>query len=94
MRNKILISALIPLFILSSCDDFLQREPLDFGSEVDYFNSVEDLRKAANNFYVLFPGNNNAEKDGLFTEDNNSDNQCGGWSNNDFYPGNKLTPDL
>ena len=94
MKKIILISTLFSLIILTSCEDFLQRDPLDFGSEVDYFNSVEDLQKAANEFYIQLPGNNEQEKDGLFTVDNNSDNQCGSWSNNNFYPGSKLTPDL
>lgn len=93
MKIKI-FNLILSCTILSSCSDFLQREPLDFGSEANYFKSTDDLRKAVNEFYVLFPGNNNSLKDGLFTIDNNSDNQCGGWSNSNFYPGNKLVPDL
>ncbi len=80
--------------LASSCSDFLQREPLDFGSESNYFKNTDDLRKAVNEFYTLLPGNNNPLRDGLFTIDNNSDNQCGGWSNSNFYPGNRLVPDL
>ncbi|MFR2069236.1 MAG: RagB/SusD family nutrient uptake outer membrane protein [Bacteroides nordii] len=92
--KKIIIIAFTSLCVLSSCDDFLEREPLDFGSEASYFKSTEDFGKAANTFYTLFPGNNEPEKDGLFTVDNNSDNQCGGWSNSDFYPGSRMVPEL
>ena len=93
MKKNIII-VLVTMGLLSSCDDFLQRTPLDFGSSVTYFNTSTDLRDAANNFYELFPGNNEPQKDGLFTVDNNSDNQCGGWSDSNFYPGSRVTPDL
>lgn len=92
--KKIFILAIASMTLFSSCDDFLNKEPMDFGSEASYFKTAEDLRKAVNNFYPLFPGNNRPLQDGLFTEDNNSDNQCGGWSNSNFYPGNRVTPDL
>ena len=91
-RFLFIICAGVVLF--SSCD-FLQREPLSFGSTENYFRNTLDLQQAANVFYELLPGNRTSH-DGtnLFAIDNNSDNQCGAWSNSDFYPGNRLTPDL
>lgn len=93
MKTKIILLFIASCFF-TACEDFLQREPLDYGSEVNYFGTASDLFKAANQFYTLFPGNNQATSHGLFTVDNNSDNQCGGGSNNDFYPGFKMTPEL
>lgn len=93
MKTKI-ISILIAASFFTACEDFLQREPLDYGSETNYFKTSTDLFRAANEFYTLFPGNNNAQSHGLFTTDNNSDNQCSAGSNNDFYPGFKMTPEV
>lgn len=76
---------------LYACEDFLQQEPQDFAPEESYFYTSEDLAKAANKFYKLFPGNS-VFYGGIFEQDNKSDNQTGFGSVSDFYEGNKLTP--
>lgn len=90
--KKILFLSIIAVLTFSSCDDFLQRDPLDFGSEKSYFKTVADLQKAANDFYPMLPGNSSLNYSGLYTIDNNSDNQCNFSSNSNFYEGIKMTP--
>ncbi len=74
---------------LTSCDDFLDREPMDFGNEDSYYKSPEDLRIAANAFYEYLPKNKELWG-GLYTEDVQSDNQCSFSAQNLFYKGDKL----
>ncbi|MCM1067813.1 MAG: RagB/SusD family nutrient uptake outer membrane protein [Muribaculaceae bacterium] len=75
---------------LCSCDDFLDREPLDFGNEDSYYKTAEDLRIAVNTFYENLP-KNDALWGGLYTEDIVSDNQCATGAQTLFYKGDKLT---
>lgn len=90
--NKIISIALLSVS-LAACNDFLDREPKDFGDENSYYKSAEDLCIAVNKFYEYLP--KNAELwGGLYSEDNNSDNQAAGSANVLFYRGNKLTPKM
>lgn len=80
--------------VLSSCNDFLDREPLDFGSEDSYYHTENDLKIAVNAFYTVLPLNNvSGGNTGIYSEDLTSDNQCGPGAQNLLYPGNKRTPD-
>ncbi|GAB5554167.1 MAG: RagB/SusD family nutrient uptake outer membrane protein [Saprospiraceae bacterium] len=56
MRNisKTLILSLV--VIVSSCEDFLDRTPLDTVSEADFYQTASDLRTAVNAFYQDLPG--------------------------------------
>lgn len=74
---------------LASCD-FLDREPLDFGSEDSYYRTVDDIRIAVNEFYEILPTNNSLWG-GLYSQDVQSDNQCSAGLQNLFYPGDKKT---
>lgn len=81
--------------ILSSCNDFLEREPLDFGSEESYYRTENDLRIAVNNFYTILPVNGSGSRNtGMYQEDVVSDNQCTGGAQELFYAGNKRTEDM
>lgn len=75
---------------LTSCEDFLNREPMDFGDEHAYYKSAADLELAVNDFYEILPKMENLWG-GPYEEDNASDNQCGNWANNLFYEGDKKT---
>lgn len=79
--------------ILMSCEDFLQRNPQDFGSEEAFFKDVMDLEYAANAYYELLP-KFGTWAGGLYKDDENSDNQVSGSPNNLFYKGDKRHPDL
>lgn len=72
-----------------SCD-FLDREPLDFGSEDSYYRTVDDIRIAVNDFYDILPKNNSLWG-GLYSQDVQSDNQCSTGLQNIFYRGEKKT---
>lgn len=80
--------------LLSSCEDFLQREPLDFGNDNVFLKTTDDMVYYANTFYALFPSNKAYMDGGPYRTDENSDNQTSFWSNNNFYPGTKEVPKL
>lgn len=87
--KKYIVIALAALS-LTSCDDFLDRKPLDFGNEDSYFQSPEDLMLSVNAFYEYLPKNKELWG-GLYTEDVVSDNQASAGAQNLFYKGDKMT---
>lgn len=78
---------------LFACNDFLDREPLDFGNENTYYKTVSDLEMAANKFYEYLP-TNNAGWGGIYTADTKSDNQVSITPVELFYHGNKKTVNI
>ena len=76
---------------LASCSDFLDREPIDFGSEVAFYVSETDLQMATNEFYDNILPKNETWVGGIYDEDNTSDNQIGTAPDNLFYEGEKRT---
>lgn len=89
MKNKYFILAAIA-FLFQSCNDFLEREPIDFGNENSFFQNAEELKYFVNNIYGILPKNNDIWG-GLYTEDIVSDNQCASYAQNLFYKGDKKT---
>ena len=63
------------VLVLSSCNDFLEREPLSFKSEEAYFHTAEDFKLSVNDLYKYLPQNNSIWG-GTYSEDCKSDNQC------------------
>lgn len=61
--------------LISSCNDFLEREPLSFKSEEAYFHTAEDFKVAVNDLYKYLPQNKEIYG-GTYNEDCCSDNQC------------------
>lgn len=92
MKTTIYIAALAA-FALTSCDDFLEREPLDFGNENSYYKTVGDLKIAANDLYKVLP-KFNQYSGGAYSDDVSSDDQCGNDANSLLYEGNKFTVDM
>lgn len=91
MKKQIYLVAGALLMMFSACDDFLEKEPLDFGSDVAYFNKVGDMEIYMNNFYDLFP-EMSSWYGGIYNVDNNSDNQAAHTPSQLFYKGDKQTP--
>lgn len=91
MKKITYIMSLLLLTLLASCDDFLQREPLDFGSDAVFFNDVNDLGMFTVAFYSSFP-EMGSWWGGIYSADNNSDNQANHWPSDNFYKGEKQTP--
>jgi len=90
-RYTIHIQVAVALVLLmTSCESFLEREPLDFGDETAYFKKVNDLKLYVNDRYSMLPKNNNLWG-GLYSDDIQSDNQCGTSLQILFYPGEKKT---
>lgn len=93
MKKYIYIFASLLVLGLQSCDDFLDREPLDFGDENAYFKNAEDLKVFVNDFYSALPTNNSLWG-GLYSQDNQSDNQCASYAQSLFYKGEKKTVNI
>lgn len=90
MKNLKTILLTVSAAFLVSCNDFLEREPLDFGNEDTYFKTADDLKMFANDLYSALPTNKTLWG-GLYTEDVTSDNQCASYAQQLFYKGDKKT---
>lgn len=88
-KFKYIFGAFLLAGSVASCN-FLDREPMDFGDENAYYKTVDDLELAVNDFYQVLPKMEYLWG-GPYEDDNTSDNQCGNWPNNLFYPGDKKT---
>lgn len=69
------LGLLLGLLALTSCNDFLEREPISFKSEEAYFHTAEDFKLSVNDLYQYLPMNADIWG-GLYSEDCTSDNQC------------------
>lgn len=79
---------------MTSCSDFLDKEPLDFASSDSYYKTENDLRMAVNYFYQILPVNASQANNGLYTDDIVSDNMVSTTPQDLLYKGNKRTPDI
>ncbi|MBR1593442.1 MAG: RagB/SusD family nutrient uptake outer membrane protein [Alloprevotella sp.] len=93
MKKNICFFASLLVLGLQSCDDFLEREPLDFGDENAYFKNAEDLKVFVNDFYSALPTNSSLWG-GLYSQDNQSDNQSAAYAQSLFYKGEKKTVNI
>ena len=73
----------VGLFTFSSCDDFLDWEPLDQISSEQYFYSADDLAAYTINYYS-FPTHEGWSL-GTLNNDNGTDNQVSGSANQSLY---------
>lgn len=65
----------IGALILGSCEDFLDKLPLDQITDQNYWKTTGDLELYVNQYYTQFPGFTvGAQSGGIFVIDNNSDN--------------------
>ena len=87
----IFVSLCAGMSMLTSCADFLDREPLDQISSAQYFSSVDDLAAYTINYYS-FPTHEGWSL-GTLNNDNGTDNQVSGSANQSLYvKGNWLVP--
>lgn len=56
MKNKLKLLILSSIFSLTSCEDFLDKIPLDTVSEASFYQNATDLQAAVNGFYNDLPG--------------------------------------
>lgn len=94
-----IIGGLLLVAGVSSCNDFLDREPLDQLIPENYFTNADNLSAYTVNFYSIFPTHSDYYYNiGTFTIDNGTDNQANMWdSANESYfikwiPGQWLVP--
>lgn len=89
-NNKYTIKLLTTLIVcigllLSSCNDMLDKEPLNNISTGVYLRSEADLGAYSANMYGVFPVHGGYGI-GMFGVDNNSDNQAATGANGNFIP--------
>lgn len=90
MKNLVYIT--IILLSLSSCNKFLDREPLDSVSTDNYLHTESDLAAYSANLYGQLPSHSGWGV-GTFAIDNNSDNQVGAGPNALFVRGQTRVPE-
>ncbi len=74
-KTLLIISALLVMFSFSSCEDFLDRKPLDEATEASYWSSTQDLQTYLNGRYPLLGGNFSGDL-GYLGADRRSDNMA------------------
>lgn len=83
----------VTLSVTSCKDDFLDRKPLSQVSPGDYFTQEGHIAAEANNFYSLLPSHGEGWNIGMGLWDNNTDNQAGTGSDENYYvPGIRKVP--
>ena len=70
-----IIVVLLPLVV--SCEEFVERPPLDQISTEEYWKTTNDLRNYVMQYYKELPTHGNFA--GMIGEDSNSDNVIGGF---------------
>ncbi|MFC3199638.1 RagB/SusD family nutrient uptake outer membrane protein [Parapedobacter deserti] len=75
----LIILAFISISSLS-CSKYLDLSPLDQVVDADYWNSADDIKYYANQFYTVFPSHAGYSL-GIYALDNNSDNMVPGTYN-------------
>ncbi len=74
------------LIALTSCNDFLDKEPLSNVAPESYFTQSTHLEAYANRYYTsILPTHGNFSY-GIFGQDNNTDNQIGVTAHNRYTP--------
>lgn len=94
MRTKkfILLVALAVSVILTSCNDYLDREPLSSISTDSYFTSASQLQAYADNLYASILPTSPGNSYGIFANDQGTDNQILPTAPNYFTTGQWKVP--
>jgi hypothetical protein len=71
---------------LSSCSDFLDKEPPSYVTPEDYYQNESEVQACANKFYSILPSHGGWDY-GTFAIDNNTDNQAGMSADNKYAKG-------
>ena len=79
-NKNIIVRSLLALALLggfTSCDGFLEKEPMSQITPEAYFNDASQLENYANRMYADILPSHSTWSYGIFGEDNNTDNQTG-----------------
>lgn len=87
IKNLIALSCMLTgSLMLGSCNDFLDKEPLDKVTATSYFNSDADLASFTIKQYDLFPiGKDQWNMGPAALGDNNTDNQANAASETKYW---------
>ena len=92
-QSVIILSLIAGTFSFSACNDFLDREPLSSVTSEHYLNTEAELASFGAAQYNELPAHKpGAYNLGVFSIDNNSDNQCATEENINFIPGERRVP--
>lgn len=75
--KKFRLLYLLPLLMLSSCDDMLDKDPQDTFTNTNFWKNEGNIKGYANAFYEHFTGYGNGSGSGDFYYPTRSDNQAG-----------------
>ncbi len=92
--NKLYLSSILLLLAFTSCNKFLDRQPLGEISTVNYLNTEGDLGAYALGLYGMLPSHAPGTYGlGTFANDNGTDNQVSSSPNTIFVPGQTRVAD-
>jgi hypothetical protein len=91
MKIKYILLAVASLFGFNSCNDLLDKFPLDTVTEAVFWTSKKDVELYCNKFYAALPDHRaNLHRGGTYT-DGSSDNQ---YANSDYLKGTRTIPSV
>jgi hypothetical protein len=83
---KSIILILVSGLSISSCDDFLNKEPPSYITPEDYYTSESEIQACTNQFYTILSSHSGWGY-GTFGIDNNTDNQADLYADNKYAKG-------
>jgi hypothetical protein len=83
---KSIILILVSGLSISSCDDFLNKEPPSYITPEDYYKSESEIQACTNQFYTILSSHSGWGY-GTFGIDNNTDNQADLYADNKYAKG-------
>ena len=86
MKRDILLIILGCVILFSSCEDFLNKEPLDQLSPAEYLTTESNIAAYVTDQYQVLPTHGKYGY-GTFEADNNTDNMAGMYPNVMYAPG-------
>lgn len=89
MKIKYILLAAAGMCVFNSCNDLLDKYPLDTVTEAVFWTSAKDVELYCNKFYSAFPDHRNNLYGGGTFNDGSSDNQ---YSNSDYLKGTRTVP--
>ena len=89
MKIKYILLVAAGMCVFNSCNDLLDKYPLDTVTEAVFWTSEKDVELYCNKFYSAFPDHRNNLYGGGTFNDGSSDNQ---YSNSDYLKGTRTVP--
>lgn len=92
-NKSIVIAVLAVSSLLTSCEDFLNREPQSSAAPEVYFSDASQLMAYTDQMYERILPSSGGNSYGIFAQDAGTDNQVGRTAPDRFFPGQWKVPD-